>query len=272
VALLVVLGAAAALGGAGGAVLFSGAPLVALAGLLAGVRRGHGYRAAALAASGLAGLLLSYRRPFHIGDSAYVGPPLLFAFVCAAGLLHWWMVRERTADVRRRLLAVSRLAATLLIVIAFAGRAWHYAEDERTPLPGTEGMISARPEHAGRLLAVERAVEEEGAGGTLAVFPEGEILNYLTGRPNPSRYKLYIPGYLTGENEAGLLADLERDPPDAVVILPRQTSEYGPGAFGLSYGTDIRRWIDENYDRREIERRPGIRHEAAELFVRSARR
>ena len=36
---------------------------------------------------------------FHIGDSAYVGPPLLFAFVCAAGLL--WLAASRWRGDRR---------------------------------------------------------------------------------------------------------------------------------------------------------------------------
>ena len=55
----------------------------------------QGNGAAALAACGALGLVLSYRRPFHIGDSAYVAPPLLFALVCAAGLLHLLAARPR---------------------------------------------------------------------------------------------------------------------------------------------------------------------------------
>src|ERR1700675_4218071 len=85
-AVLAVLAVTATSGGAGGAVLFSAAPLVCLAGLGAGLWRRRGSPAAALAACGLLGAMLSYRRLFHIGDSAYVAPPLLFAFVFAAGL------------------------------------------------------------------------------------------------------------------------------------------------------------------------------------------
>ena len=98
VAVVVLLGLLALLGGAAGAVLFSAAPLVCLAAFVAGLRLAAGPRAAALSAFGLTGLLLSYRRPFHIGDSAYVGPPLLFALVCAIGLLRLAVGPRRTAS------------------------------------------------------------------------------------------------------------------------------------------------------------------------------
>ncbi len=247
----------AALGGAGGAVLFSAAPLVcAAAAALAPWRPTPS--APGLLGFGLAGALLSYRRPFHIGDAAYVGPPLLFALVCAAGLVQRLLDREESAQTRERLRTYSSIAVLLLIVFAFAGRALMYRDDDRIPVPGTGGMLSARPELAARFESLARAVRREsGSGQTLAVFPEGEILNYLTGRPNPIRHKLYIPGYLTKRNEPEVLDELRRSPPRVIVVLYRPTPEYGPAMFGVSYGSRIRRWIEEAYDVRPID--PGER-------------
>lgn len=247
-AVLMVLAGTALLGGAGGAVLFSAAPLVSLAGLAAGLRRHHGTPAAALSAFGLLGLLLSYRRPFHIGDSAYVAPPLLFAFVCAAGLLRIAVASRRGAVARRRLAGAFRWTVSGLLLFAFAGRAWQYASIEGVPIAGTRGMLTARPE-----LALE--IEELGGrirrdtrdGDGLVVFPEGELLNFLSGRPNPVRQKLYLPGYLTEDNEAAVLAELEKARPAAIVLWRRPTSEYDRGLFGEDYGRRIRAWIDANY-------------------------
>jgi hypothetical protein len=243
-----VLLASAALGGAGGAVLFSAAPLVGLAGLAAGLLRRRGSGAAALAACGALGLMLSYRRPFHIGDSAYVAPPLLFAFVCAAGLLRIAAARLRSRSARGRLAASYRWVVGALAAAGFAARAWQYAGIEGVPIAGTSGMLTARPELA-------REIEELGASirgrtsedGGLVVFPEGEVLNFLSSRPNPIRHRLYLPGYLNSENESAVLAELEQARPAAIVLWRRTVSEYDRAMFGEDYGWSIRAWLEANY-------------------------
>jgi hypothetical protein len=252
-----VLIATAALGGAGGAVIFSAGPLLCAGAVAASLLRRSPIRPALLG-FGLAGTLFFYRRPFHIGDSAYVGPPLLFAVVCAAGLVQLLTDGERDVTTREHLRSQVGGAVLALAVVAFAGRAVQFAGDERIAVPGTGGMLSARPESVARLESLARAVgDEDPDGTTLVVFPEGEILNAMTGRPNPIRHKLYIPGYLTKDNEPQLLSELNDRPPSAVVVLYRPTSEYGPGTFGVTYGQGIRGWIEHNYGVRSIDPRPG---------------
>jgi len=247
-AVLGVLGLAASVGGAGGAVLFSAAPLVSLAGLLAGLSRRRGAPAAALSACGLLGLSLSYRRPFHIGDSGYVGPPLLFAFVCAAGLLHIAVAARHDLVSRERLRAAYRWAVAALVAVALAGRAWQYGSLEGRPIRGTAGMLTARPEVALEIEELSSAVRQQTRPGDgLVVLPEGELLNFLSERRNPIRHKLYLPGYLTSENESAVLAELERARPAAVVIWRRPVSEYDRSLFGEDYGKRIRAWIEANY-------------------------
>jgi hypothetical protein len=251
-ALVVVLALAAFLGGAGGAVLFSAAPAFCIAAFVGGLRRKGDPTAGALAAFGFLGFLLSYRRPFHITDSAYVGPPLLLAFVSVAGLVTFAASREEVG-VASRLRQGLVVILTGLTVLALVGRTYGYASDPRVPIPGTNGMLSARPEMIVRLESVARAVRREGPRGeSLAVFPEGEILNFLCARPNPVRYKLYIPGYLTAANESDVLEELEHSPPSEILILNRSTSEYGPGDFGVAYGRKIGSWMQTAYDVRPI--------------------
>ena len=243
-----VLAATALFGGAGGAVLFSAAPLVCLAGLLAGLWRRRGSPAAALAACGSLGLLLSYRRPFHIGDSAYVGPPLLFAFVCAAGLPRLASASSRTARDRRRIGGAFAWTVAAFVVLAFAGRLWQYRGIEAIPLEGTGGMLSARPELAREIEELGRAVRDRTRDGDgLVVFPEGEVLNLLSRRTNPMRHKLYLPGYLAAGNEAAVLDELERARPAAIVLWRRPVSEYDRAMFGEDYGESVRKWIEARY-------------------------
>ena len=188
--LLGVLGLTALLGGAGCAVFFSAAPLVCLAGLVAGLRRGKGTRAAALAASGALGLVLSYRRRSTSATPPTSDRPLLFAFVCAAGLLR--LSRCLAAQSRRSAAgspSVFGEPSRAIVVAAFAARFWQYATDRgrrRSPahpaccLP--ERPLAREIEELARTL---RARTREGDG--LVVFPEGEVLNLLSGRPNPIR-------------------------------------------------------------------------------------
>jgi hypothetical protein len=249
-AVVVVLAVSALFGGASLAVLFSAAPLVCLAAIPAGwIRRGRP-GGAALCAAGVVGLLSSHRRPFDIGDSPYVGPPLLFALVAAAGLLHLLTVTAKPREVRRRLRNALSTGTVLLIAAAFAGRVAQYSSDDRVPVPGTGGMLTASPRTVREIVATAAAVraatrEDEG----LVVFPEGQVVNALSGRANPLRQTLYIPGYLSRDNEASLIEDLSRKRPAAIVLWPRSTDEYGPGTFGEDYGRAVLAWIRENYQR-----------------------
>jgi hypothetical protein len=61
------------------------------------------------------------------------------------------------------------------------------------------------------------------------------------------RHRLYLPGYLTEENESVILEELSRARPGAVVILNRSTGEYGKARFGEDYGRSIARWIASDY-------------------------
>ena len=243
-----VLAVTALAGGAGSAVLFSAAPLLGLAGAIAGIRRWRGSPAAALAASGMLGFVLSYRRPFHIGDSAYVGPPLLFAFVAAAGLLHLSIAARRRAAERRSLERGFGRALAVLVVAAFAARIAEYSAIEAAPIAGASGLLSARPEVAKEIEELGALLRAKAPPDGVVVFPEGEIFNFLSARPNPIRHKLYLPGYLSAEDEPQVLAELREHPPAAVVIWRRPVSEYDHALFGEDYGKTIRAWIEERYD------------------------
>ncbi|MEX1245439.1 MAG: hypothetical protein WEB59_10590 [Thermoanaerobaculia bacterium] len=252
----------AAVGAGSGAVVFSAAPSFCLLALGAGLVRRRGPRAAALVAFGCLGLLASHRRLFHIADAGYVAPPLLIAIVCAAGLLRVLVAGETKRLVRVRFRAALDGALAALIAISFLGRTMQYAADDRVPVPGTGGMLSALPSTAGELTTVAAAVRAETREGDgLVVIPEGGVVNFLAGRPNPMRRKISIPGYLTESNESDFIGELERARPAVIVIVKRPAGEYGRGFFGQGYGQRTRAWIEEHYARRPV------RVTGAEVFV-----
>lgn len=248
-ALLALLVLLASLGPSLVGVNFSAAPALCLAAILAGMVLRGGRRAGALAGFGAAGLLLFHRRPFHIGDAWYVGAPLLFAFVAAAGLLRVLCLLEKR---RRRRVPLARglgWALAAAVLFAFAGRFAHYAADPSVPVPGTDGMITARPETAAGLtrLAQEIRVRTR-PDETLAVFPEGEVLNAMTGRDNSMRYVLCLPDTVTPDREAEVLADLARANPAAIVLTGRLSPEYGASIFGVHYAQSIGHWISTHFE------------------------
>jgi hypothetical protein len=221
--------------------------------LVSGVLRQRGPRAAALVGFGLLGLLASHRRLFHIADAGYVAPPLLFAFVCAAALLRTLAGLEKQRVLRVRLQAILNGGLTLIVGLAFLSRSIQYAADERVPVPGTDGMLSALPDTARDLTEVAAVVRAEtGEKNGVVVVPEGGVINYLAGRPNPMRHKISIPGYLRESNEDDFLGDLRRARPETIVFIKRPAGEYGRGSFGEGYGQRTRDWIEKHYVRRPV--------------------
>jgi hypothetical protein len=84
---------------------------------------------------------------------------------------------------------------------------------------------------------------------TLAVLPEGVMLNYLTRRDNPTPYAVFaFEVWVFGENN--MLAAYEKNPPDYIVLIQRDSSEYGVPYFGLQkgYGYDVMQWVRRNYE------------------------
>jgi hypothetical protein len=260
---LVVLAVCGAAAGLPGNPFFAGAPLLCAVAAVVGVRTARQPLGAALAAFGVLGVLASHRRFFFLTDAPYVGPPLLFAIVCAAGLTALATDRLRT-PLRDGLASLVPAAVALLTAAAFAGRSLDYLSDDRLPIPGTHGMLSAAPGVRAEILRVAETLRRETpAGSGAVVFPEGELVNYLSGRPNPIRHKLYLPGYVTARNEPVILDELDRARPAALVIWPRPVGEYGRGFFGRDYAVSLRRWIDAHY-RQE----PNIGRQRPQVFFR----
>ena len=83
---------------------------------------------------------------------------------------------------------------------------------------------------------------------TLAVLPEGVMLNYLTRRENPTPYAVFA-FEVWAFGERNMLAAYRRNPPDYIVLVQRDTSEYGVPYFGMKdgFGYDVMQWVGRNY-------------------------
>jgi hypothetical protein len=82
---------------------------------------------------------------------------------------------------------------------------------------------------------------------TLAVLPEGVMLNYLSRRENPTPYISFMPPEVLMFGAPKMLAALKAHPPDYMVINGYSDSrEYGFASLD-AYAGQIMAWVRENY-------------------------
>jgi hypothetical protein len=223
--------------------LFSLAAIALLA--VAAIRRPTGRSPIALAFAVLAFAMLAkmilHVRVGHYGFALAL-PATLLAVVALVGWLPAWLDRIGAHGV------VLRAAA--LAVLAFASFAHLRATErwlERKTTWVGEGRDAFRADVRGH--SVSRAVATLASSGvrSLAVLPEGVLLNYLARIPNPTPYVNFMPPEMLLFGEDAWLAAFEADPPDLVLLVHKDTSEYGYPQFGRDYARKLARWVELHY-------------------------
>lgn len=82
---------------------------------------------------------------------------------------------------------------------------------------------------------------------TLAVVPEGLIINYLARRVNPTGQLNFTPPAIIMYGEDEMLRAFETVPPDYILLTGMDTAEYGAHFFGVDYAERLGAWIRANY-------------------------
>jgi 4-amino-4-deoxy-L-arabinose transferase-like glycosyltransferase len=178
-------------------------------------------------------------------------PATLLAVVLATGVLPAWL-RARGDDGR------VALALGLVLVAGFAAFWWRQADRYygRTDFPiarGGDAMWAPNPAWQERSEVMARTLDwlerRTAPGSTLLVLPEGVILNYWLRRVNPTRFNLFLPTEIEAFGAAAMQADLERHPPDVVVLVHREGKEFDVGAFGVDPRTApaLYAWVRAHY-------------------------
>jgi hypothetical protein len=84
---------------------------------------------------------------------------------------------------------------------------------------------------------------------TLAVLPEGAIVNYLGRWRNPTRYLAWDPAQIAGFGQDNMISAFENNCPDYVMLIHRDSFDYGVKFFGQEekFGLKLMQWIEANY-------------------------
>ena len=97
--------------------------------------------------------------------------------------------------------------------------------------------------------ALEELARRTKPGDTVAVLPEGVMLNYLLRLESPLHVLILMPPEILTFGEADVVEALEAAPPTMIVFVHKDTSEYGYPLFGTSgdYGAATMDWIRKRY-------------------------
>ncbi|HEY1110646.1 MAG TPA: hypothetical protein VGE76_18490, partial [Opitutaceae bacterium] len=124
-----------------------------------------------------------------------------------------------------------QFAYTLLQTPYGEGRDRFYSWDYQANLQEIVRLLNANP------------------GGKLIVLPEGLMLNYLARRASPVAPFFFYSVTTAGGREAKLVEQLKADPPEWVVVLPRDLREYGIQHYGErpGAGAELLDWVRQGY-------------------------
>jgi hypothetical protein len=121
-------------------------------------------------------------------------------------------------------------------------------------LSSADRILTMEPSTDPRGVLVDKALQWIEANmhrdETLLVVPEGVMINFLSRRRNPTRYVNFMMPELVHFGERTILQDFRAHSPDVVMlVLAKDTSEYGVGPFGLdpANGELIVNWIEAEY-------------------------
>jgi hypothetical protein len=151
-----------------------------------------------------------------------------------------------------RSLAVAVLAAAIVFHLRAAEDV--YAAKDFPIGSGGDTMLAYRPQirtPAPVTLAALRWIEEKmPPSATFVALPEGISLNYLTRRPTTLRQMNFMMTEMIVFGEPAIVAGLDSHPPDYIVLVDKDTSEFGVGPFGTDprYGHLIMDWVGRHYE------------------------
>jgi hypothetical protein len=140
--------------------------------------------------------------------------------------------------------AVALVAAVVVSFLPLVGLRF----DERSERVGRSAdAFLTEPANAAAARQALAALEALPEGASLAVVPEGVMLNYLTRRQNPTGILNFMPPELIVFGEERILAAFEASPPDFIALTHKDTREYGLGFFGRGYARSLGSWVERNY-------------------------
>jgi hypothetical protein len=150
-----------------------------------------------------------------------------------------------------------RIVISLGLLVGFR-ELWldsQYIYDQRTVLVGhgSDRMLVFKPSFRANGVALGGVADwmqtNTPSHGTLAVLPEGAMLNYLLRRDNPTGYLRWNPAESAVFGQDNMTRAFTNARPDFIVLVQHDASEFGLKPFGQDErdGLALKQWIDAHY-------------------------
>ncbi len=183
----------------------------------------------------------------HYGFALAMPGTLVLVAAIGQNLPAWIERRGGSGSVLRGAAAAAWLGLVAMSLYTdshfFQTKRWEIAADTADSFRGSTRALEVRR----MCVMIEQAVAP---GGTLAVFPQGLMLNYLTRREQATAFVNFMPPEVMAAGEDRIIDALTRHPPDAIVV---DGSMVRGGQFDLDgvyeFGGKTLAWIGRNYER-----------------------
>lgn len=208
-----------------------------------GNSRSNVFRCAVLTFGLVLQLKMALNTQFNHYGFALVAPSALFFIVF---VIDWGSALVRRFSGSQWVFRIGVAAAVAWIAIGMVARTQERFADR----PHTIGLASDQMRSDTRARYIESALAElsqTDPEASVAVLPEGIMLNYLARRVNPTPYINFMPPEMLLYGEAEIVAAFQSSPPDYVVFMHKNTRLYGYEFFGRDYGRALYRWVTSNY-------------------------
>lgn len=183
-------------------------------------------------------------RIYHYGF-ALAMPAFVMTVATLVGVVPRWLRRRGGAGTLFQAVSVALIVAVSAAYLQLADGFFR-----RKVFPVGEGVDAFLADGRGQFVAaaMRTIAEHASPDATLAVIPEGVMINYLTRRVNPTPFIEYMPdavAWMGGEGP--ILAAHMKAPPDLILLVHRDTTEHGATFFGRDFAQATMSWIERNY-------------------------
>ena len=194
-------------------------------------------------ALGLLGRIILYTRVHHYGFVLAMPATLLAVVVMTYRVPAWLNQRGGYGGIFRAFGLVMLLACILahLRIMSLC-----LSKKTYTVSSGADTILTDRRGQAVNTL-LEQIEQQVKLDETLAVLPEGVMVNYLCQRVNPTPYINFMPPELIMFREDKMLASFQEHRPDYIALVHKNATEYGFDFFGRDYGRELFGWVTNNY-------------------------
>jgi hypothetical protein len=182
-------------------------------------------------------------RPFHYGNFLLVPSLILF---CMA-LLYYIPSSFKGKHIKQTVSCCALITLFFFIYPrVFASEL--QLKNKNTPIESTDGSIywDNRAEAVNELIAALTRQPRELQ--SLAVLPEGAMINFITRKPNPTPFINMMPPEWTIFGKDNILASYRSNPPDLICFINTSIISYGIESFEESYGLPIVAFTEEHYE------------------------